>query len=1136
MKSLITGSLPLHLRNGASSGRLISIRCLRCPNVSLTGVSPQIYLLRAFHTTLRNLVHPVKFQEVPKLHDIERILGDPLLQAKYLHDIQHSKSHLHSVHSMFENAINMATGEYSYDAYVLVLKLWEIVFLRGFSDVNLQRKLIHSKPKVLHLMMNNGEYKPYETLIRPVYTMGHLGAKPSWTDTLISTFQFSRDGDRLRYSRQSILTFLKSDRSLEDKRLLISIFLRKCLLYSESPSVLPGVLRDFLAFLDQIGDGHLLFNTSEYSTYKNALRMIITPYDFGTTMETIENVVMETTESKNSFSRFISSLMFSISTSDPERAVTLWNYKTEKLNTNMLEYRDHNDLLSVMNAYLSLKAFDRVWKVHSENTLLQHDDQIDILLRVSEQTRDWKLLQKQFEDMYGHNQLPHVVHYAIVMSALASLGVLKEVEQLYQQILKRNLQPTAEVFSALILANSNTGNVEGARKWYATFLQAVEEGIISEEKIAGLQTKLVEADILDKDVGTTLEAFRNILESQESSGKQLVNSELVCKMLAYLTMTYREIEFNEVLDMARKYLLINEQVYCRTVSSLTQFGQYERADELAFEAHLESVVPFASAAVTRVQFRNYRAWYKSTSNREIRRYLADRVTNIIKRVDAKKISPRDMDHLLVDIIKHYVSLNKLRAAGSYFERVRKMHRLTEEHYLPFLEHNASLNTYEGYAQILEKYREMAKLKVSISARTYLYLIRALLHMDKVNHTGFENSYKLLESVFELYGMSTVDNIAGSNIAMADLSRNSPNLLRIISEYSVATTGHSDKGMVLAVKFLNQIKEKLGKRISPELRMAILQEMSKIYFARGDFQGAHDLLNNAMGEINSMIDQDNGSTSSKVLQIKYRQLASLLLRVFQQIDAKPSSYDQVLEQTLQRNVRLSGKQYSEISLEVLKMKTPRSLNRVLEACERYLVSGNWIEIKIRRKIQYIYKLFVVYLSRTLSRETIASKYQILNEYYNTCDLDLVIDEFKHIRDPLGMLSQEVEAFNGLNPGETWTTGQLLRDLPRFFIPERKIPTTNIITPTLASALFNSIETHCGGNREPAFSLYDHFPESMEYLLYFGEERTRTVAFRKKIDKLVPPSKSAHKEDSNSRRERALEALDHLRITTSDIDSI
>lgn len=1070
------------------------------------------------------------------MHAIERILEDPLLQAKYLHSIQHSKTQLQSVHSVFESAIDMATGQHSYQAYQLVLSIWEIVFRKGVSNQKLQRKLILSKPKVLHLMMNNGEYKPYEILIRPIYTMGHLKATPTWADTLISTLKLTREGDRLTYSRQSILTFLRSDRSIDDKRLLISIFLRKALLYSQSQNVLLGVLKDLIGFLDQIGDGHLLFNTTGFLVYEKGLRLIAASYDFTSTMEIIENVVMETTESKDSLSRFISSLMYAVSSSDPETAVALWNYKLEKLNTNMLEYRDLEDLHSVMNAFFVLKAYDRVLKVYAEHLSLHDDDQIEVLLRISEQTKDWKLLQKQFEDMYGHNQLPHVIHYAIVMNALASLGVVKEVEQLYHQLLKRNLQPTAAVFMALIRAHARTGSVPKAKKWYQIFLQQVDQGSIAKNEVALLQAELVKADLVDSNPGTTAETFRSILGAQSKSKKILVNSALVYKMLSYLTVTFRESEFDEVLQMARKYQLVNEQVYCRTVNSLTLFGHYERAEEIAFEAHLESVVPFASAAVTRAQLRNYRAWYKNTSNRDIRRFIADRVTTIIKRIDANEISPRDMDHLLVDVIKHYASLNKLRAAASYFDRVRKMHALSEEHYLPFLEHSSRLNTYEGYARILEKYREMAKFKVSISARTYLYLIRALLHMDKVNHTEYENAYKLLESVFELYGMSTVDNIAANNISISDLSRNAPTLLRIISEYSVATSGHSDRGMTLAVKFLNQIKEKLSHHIGPELRMSILHEMGKIYVARGDFEGARDLINNATREIKEVIDLDRGQTTSKILLIKYRMFVSLLLRVFRHTNADPPVYDEILEETLQRDIRLSGNQYGEISLEVLKGNTLGGLHHVLAACERHLVSGNWIEIKIRRKIHYIYKLFVVYLSRTLSRDTIATKYRIFNRYYSAENMELLKNEFTHIRDPLAALSHQLEEFNELNPGESWTAGQLLRDLPEFFVPERRIPTRNIITPLLASALYNSIEAHCEGNIEQAFELYDQFPECMEYLLYFGDERTRMVGFRNEIDKLVPPSKSIQMEDIQSRRQRSIEALDHLRITTSDIDSI
>lgn len=1128
MIRLLCGSRPLRLVEWVSRGEYSKSATLRC------------HLPRNFgrlHSTQQ--LHPkIKFDTVPRALDIEKILDSPALEQKYIESIRSSTSQHNSIHSLFVNAVDMASGGYSQDAYRFALRLWEAVFLKGFPNQALQKDLIASKLKVLHLMMNNGDYAQYERLIRPVYTYGHLGAKSSWSDTLIATFQFSKHSDRLRYSRQSISTFLKSDRPTAEKKVVLAVFLRKSLLYSDSPDAFPGILRDFIAFHDEVGDGHLLLTSTECLVYEKALRLLVTPRKqaLADRIDAIARIVTEMTESTHYLSRFISSLISAVATSDPLAAIALWTYKAEKLNTNLLEFRDLADLKNVMWAYYSLRSYDRVLKVHSQNATLHDDDQIEILLRISEQTKDWKLLQKQFEDMYGHNQLPHVIHYAIVMNALASLGVVKEVEQLYEQLLKRNLQPTAEIFSALIRANNSTGNKGRANEWFAEFLRNVDELKIDKQKVAVLQAEVMEANFVDSNVDTTVAAFKDLLELQNHSDKRFVSSELIHKMLNFLASVYRQQEFEEVAQLARKFHLVNEPVYCKIITSLTQFGQFERADEVAFQAHLESRVPFSSATVTRAQLRNYRAWFKATSRRETRRFLAARATAIIRRADDHGYGPQNLEVLYVEIIKHFVSLNKLRAATSYFERTRMLNALTEEHYLPFLQHYARSETYEGYAQILDKYREMAKLKIPMSARSYLYLIKALLHMDKVNHTGFENSYKLLESVFELYGFSPVDNIAGNNVVLADLARNAPHLLKIVSEYSVATRGHLDKGMAIAVRFLSQIREKLGNNIGFDLRMSIFHEMSKVYLARGDLDTAKELLDNAIAELSEIIDVNLGEVASKLFQIRYRQLIGLKLQALGQ-DHNGQPYSLILAQTLHRNIRLSGIQYSEICLGALGEDSGESgLNSVLEACERYLVSGNWAEIKLRRRIQYIYKLFLVYLSRTLSLETIMDKYAVLNRYYNAVSLAELKQEFEQVKDPLAALSQQLDSFNVLSPGEQWTPSLLLRNLPQFFVPERQIPTRNTVTPTLAAALIRSVESHCNGDQNLAFQLYDRYPEIMECLLYFGEERTRLVGFRVEIDKLLPPRKSAHTEDRNSRRERAIEALNHLRITTTDIDSI
>lgn len=1123
MLRLIPGNRRLFWRNCVVACQILKISSLRSP--------PPLHEhgLRNLHTS-RIRCSLLQLQKVPNLHHIEKVLGDPDLEQTYLQSIKYSRAQHNSVYPIFLNAIDMASGEHARQAYQFAAKLWEVVFLKEFPSVSVQNDLLKAKSKFIHLIINNGDYATYERLVRPIYSFKHLDAKLTWSDTLITTFQLVRSEDKIRYSRQSIITFLKSDHPTEDKKHLLSIFVRKCLLYSDNPNILPGVLRDFIAFLGYVGDSDLHLSSKADLVYETALRLIITPRgdSINNRIETILNVVLET-NTEATLSRFLTALLASVATSEPKVAITLWNYKSERLTNKLLEYRDAEDLENVMKAYFSLRAYDKVIGVHSENPSLHSDDQIEILLKISEQARDWNLLQKQFEDMYGQNQLPLVIHYSIVMNALASLGVVKEVEQLYHQLRKRNLQPSAPIYSALIKANSNVGDKSKVYQWYQTFLKDVKEGSLPNSKIAYIQTKLFEAGIVDESMGSVLPMLMRILEEQKKSEKRFVNSDLIFKMLTHATSEFNQKEFQKIFDVSKDYQLTNEPVYCKVITALTKFGEYEKAEEIAFEAHLESKVPFASATITRAQLRNYRVWYKSTTNKDTRKFIAARVSNIIHRIDDNSISPRNMDELLIDVIKHFTALNKLKTAEAYFNRVKYSNALTEDHYLPFLEHYSRLDTYQGYAQVLEKYREMAKLKISISARTYLFLIKALIHMDKINHTGFENSYKLLESVFELYGFSTVENIVTNNVALSDLAKNAPTLLKIISEYSTATTEQADRSIGIVVKFLNQIKEKLGKNINRNLRLSILHETGKIYLARGSFQIAEQLINNALEELHDMSNMDYSKTPPKILQIQYRQLISMLLRALRLTGGDTRVYKQILNNCLERNIRLSGPQFVEISLKLLREQSEQSnLLEVMTVCERYLVSGNWIEIKIRRKIQFIYKLFLLHLERSLSRDTIETKFAVLNRYYNTVSLQKVKHDLKGVRDPYAEITRQVDVFNLIDSSRPWTTEELLANVPEFFVPERYVSIRNIITPTLSSVLFNSVETFCDGDQVKAFELYDQFPETMEYLLYFGEERTRTVNFRKEIDELNPPSDSIRNEDMQSRRIRTIEALDKLRF--------
>lgn len=1080
----------------------------------------QVSLRRNLQISRRALAQ-LKLESPPKLSDVERLVEDVELRLEFLNTISSSKSNA-SLHSIFINAIDMASGDRLSDAYTLVLGIWRVVFSNSFQHTEVQVKLLESKLKVIHLMMNRGDYNAYLILIQPIYANRRLNAQTSWADTLMSTLKLSQDGEQLSYSRLSIMAFLNGNLSLEDKRLLLSVFVKKTLLYSNDvQAALPGVLEDFLEFLAVIGDDHLSLSTTEYLVYEKALRLIATQQS---SIPIIERVVMSVIGDMHLLSSFMSSLISAVSFSLPIAAVNLWKFKKEAMGEDD-SFCTSDDLTNVMWAMYHVRAYDQIFQIHEANPQLHHDKQIEIMLKANEKTKNWGRLQKQFEDMYGHNDLPHTIHYTIVMNALASMGVWKEVDQLYYQLRARNLRPNAPIFSALIKSNITRGNKEEAVKWYDTFLKEVDNGVIDPSEVAALLTQMLVADFVGSNIGDTLQVFEKIIEAQLNSKLRFVSSQLVVKMLEYVSSVYRKLEFDRILAMARKLELLDEKVYCRAIKSLTHFEQFEQAEELAFEAHLESKVPFSSALVTAAQLRNFRIWRRSTTNKSSREFLKSRIINIIRRVDEDIISPRNLSVLLAEIIRFLLESGQHQPATDYLRRARALNNLQEDHYIPFLKFYSLQDTYDGYSNVLASYRQMAEVRVSLSSRTYLYLIRALLHMDHVNHTGFANSRKLLDSVFNIYGFAPQSDDPINNVVHLELVQNAPTLLKIVADYTVATGTRSSEDMDLILRFLNYIKEKLGTNIPFDLRIAVLHQMGRIYLSRSEFVTASKLISNAMDELHDVVDKDP-EVISKQLHREYRRLVAVKLQIMK-LEGKNDleELNSIIKNTLQRNIRLSGDQYNDICTTVLDSSPDiDSLRLILDVCQRYLVSANWLEVSIRRKMQYIYRLFLAYMMRQMPFETIQDHYAILHKYYNIGDVRKVDQEFLHVQSPTIAIETELEEFGELSRS-IWNVDEFLDRPIEFFVPERWITSLNIISPTLGSKLAACIEELCDGDKTVAFKLYDLYPEVMEYILYYIEERQRITAFREEVDQHVPPPNRANEERS-SRRDRSIEALEML----------
>lgn len=1104
--------------------------------------------------------------------DIEKVLQDDHVLQNIALNIRRRKISDSTVNSLFEGAIEMALGELGAQAYSFLLQTWRLVFELQSQSENtfLQKQLYSSHEKLVHTMMNRGDYTAFQDLLMSHQSrLRHLhesldnrSSFPSWAYKVMDVAQFQVDDGILTHNQESVESFLRSARfSVAQKHQLNAMLLQKSLLYGPAS---PKLIQRFLRYIIMIDGNSLLSFTGHHLVYKTALRLLLSrSKGAGDNPEHLDNLQKVVTEvvPEQSYFRLLSDAMMAASSAMPELTIQAFQFKQLR---GMLT---SEDLTALMKAYVHQEKFDRAIENHAAFPLLQDDEQIVLLLQVNERTKNWKLLQQQFEDMYGRKDLPRTIHYSVVIGALASVGSQKEVERLYVQMQKRHLQPTYPIFRGIIRACINNNDYTLALVYYDDFMGRVQNGEIDPKYIPRIESEVLLIKLFQCNVKVAMQAIEDLFEKQKQSNTIYLDSEMIVQIIKFFSVTYSKKEFLRVWQFAEEAELLSEHVYYYGITFYTKLGEFQESNELAKEAHRHSLVPFHSNLIYKGQIRNYRVWVRQTSDKYYQSVLKERARALVARLDeqieSRSLSPRNLDKLLVELIKHSLIVKPWeqesgveRDADRYFRHCKELGLLSEAAYLPFLRECAAKEaSFQDNSRILDLYREMVASKIDISAESYKYLIAALLKIDQQNQNGFKNSFILLESIFEIYGftlgaknfMASSESIRPKKLSDVDLLLNAVPLLQILSQFSVATSGNID----LIVQFLNQFRDQVADKMSFEFRLSILKEMSKVYLSYGNLNVTTSLVSNALGELNDIVDQFHTSRPDpdmpdlqfveklpKLLQLDYREVYGVQLQVLekkfklQPMDVK--EYERILHDCVLRNIRLSGDKFNEIFLEILHdpehvQSVPEpTLEAMLNCCERFLVSGNWAEAMVFKKISYIYRVFLRLLSQTQSVASIYSNYKIFNNFYgiqSEAALQEVLRGLKHVRNPAASLQRELGLYNSMHVERAWTIGRFFNNVAEFFTPERLIRTRNFIRPGVAARLVLHIEARSHGVSTLAFGLYDRYPETIEYLLFFNLELFRVVRFRKEIEKILGISVVAG-EGRHSRRKTATEALSHL----------
>lgn len=1074
---------------------------------------------------------PTPIAERPAYSDLEELIFDQntvsdlyrLLDKQIL-----SKTEAATISRRFSNLVDVVGGYSSETNIDLICSMWQTSFERRKDAIatKLQGELFKDKDKFVHILMNHGRFRFYEQQVRPLFGWPEMRQLRTWADTLADTIQFKKQPmGHMLVNTSSIQHFLAGkEHSVYHKRLLLMIMLRKCLLYA--PAGRYDHASRFLSMVAGLEDGQYRLADPEQAVYDKALTLLFQAPHGSPIEGHVDRILTAMGNVSDADAAQILSLgMRVLLAPSPRSVLEIWRLKAaRKLQLWPL------DLTVFMSALCDMKLYDVATEMYKRYNWLHDDEQINVLLRMSEENKDWKGLQARFEDMYGRGYLPYEVHYALVMNALASIGSVEEVKELYAQLQKRQLSPSAAVFAALINAHLFSGDIESAEQEFEEFLNHTGAEPTRLQLAAYLLLLIVKVQARSQNLPRQMQVLELCVERQKGLGVKLVDEEhlVVVLNLAATMLSPKDVERTRLLAVDLN--LCTSRFLETLVRAYTRLEQFELAESTAYEAHQESDVPFTKPTVYKCQLQNYRRWYIRDRTRGTRQFICDRAEALIERFKNGKIRLEGSDGLVAEIVRFHLLRCDIAAAEAVLDEAKRAGVATENVILPFMQHFLKQRTYEGYTRVLDLYRQMATQKMAITTRSYVPLMQALIYLDGQNDNGLVNAHKLLESVLELNGIK-LDNTARTRILVAHAHDNAVFLCKAVSLYVTALPEGSGQANTLLFDFIKLMREVLGHSLSLDLRYTIFNLLGRLYLHQGQPDLSARLVDSGLGELRDIIGTyiteypyGGEAVIPKPLQDEYRSLVDLKLQLLDTQQADLSEYLLLYRLTAPLTVQLKGQQYNRLLGELTNSDPTAHLAECLYICEEHLVMGNWLEAKLARKRQFLYKVVLLHYIRAIGTEATARNFRILNAYYNVLDLRQLQRDMP-LKDPLLFLEMELVDVNTLiDRGGDWTVTGILANIPEFFSPERHILSGFKVAPFILNRLMKAVKQFSGTDNTKAFQLMDQYPETMEYLLYHESNGLRHGVFRGMVDEQVPPPAG---EDYRGRRVRTIEALEHLR---------
>lgn len=1013
-------------------------------------------------------------------------------------------------------------------------KMWDAIFNRVVTDESvtaLQKAIIEERDPLTNVLIRSARYDLYKKIITP--RLNHSQMSINKSDELIEIIQLQSDKNAgITFNSKNIENYLLNEnKNLILKQQLITLIictslkLNRGLQYTERDYTTQlYLIENFMAWTKMIENNEWFCNP-DATQYDEVLKLIGIPpgdYRIEKYLQDILKLVEQEYQTKNLYI-FITSIMRTLVDKAPHLTYKYFYFKDAQIRQRSLNRSNvliQDDLTYTMQACLKFDS-QKLFDLYKNNQDLHDGDeggQESLILELSKVTKDWNALQKNFENMYGRGNLPLTVHYGIAMQALNTLRADEELGRLYDQLQKRGLHLNSTVMDALIRSKIRLLDQTKVIELFEVYAKMSSQGKADPKSVQKLFPLILKIPMRNRETSVVLDYLKQYLQREKETGRIFIDGSTFQKVMQYAVgiPSLKTIEATKAL--VEEYGKQSTEYYAGLISAYSNLDQFERADKMAYEAHRKSKIPFGEIQIWALQLKNNMRWKLRSPDTITSQYNEIKI-NFITKMSFCSAFQLFYDQggisLISDIIQSLHNHGKLKQELAVFRRSKILQLRDERIYTTRLDFWR--RKFEWH-EILKEFDEMNGKNILITARTYRFVLAAVLNLDAKSGSNFDNSTDMLKQVLRFYGLSS-DSTKNDRLSLED---DILYLARMVIDF-VDIVG-PEQSSLLYLNFVKQIYDKLGKNLDFRLSLILYEGLVKV-FNEDKITMTKEF--HRLGELVDSYIKDYPFKEVPIFPYRVTRYYGDMLVSWLKSHTPTRADELKILRVLQSGVKLETDQYTSVLKYFLEKLDDDEdyLDQVLKIMEDNLIHGNLDEYRSYLEKQLCYKICLKYLMDNYGDEdAIFTSYQILNNFYDINGPDQVRENLKSTNITNFLRSSSGRLFNiKTNPyGFKSMSHHKFLD---YFNPEHIAQKGLFASNDLILLLRIQILKYCQNDKDKLRTYFKKHPKTMKFVM--TEKSTilplKFKGFRSIIDDISPLGNLNWKQNRIARASRVLKSL-------------